>query len=81
MGILLPGNIDLGTEDKVRSLLFHKQYMTITELIENFLPETEKLQTKEIKDGITQKLSTILNRLNVEEQMINEQICIKLKTT
>ena len=55
--------------------------MTITELIENFLPETEKLQTKEIKDGITQKLSTILNRLNVEEQMINEQICIKLKTT
>ena len=55
--------------------------MTITELIENFLPETEKLRTKEIKDGITQKLSTILNRLNVEEQMINEQICIKLKTT
>ena len=67
------------TEDKVRSLLFHKQYLTIAEVIENFLPETENLQTKEIKDGITQKLSTTLNRLNIEEQMMNEKICIKLK--
>ena len=53
--------------------------MTIAEVIENFLPETENLQTKEIKDGITQKLSTTLNRLNIEEQMMNEKICIKLK--
>jgi len=68
------------TEDKVRSLLLRKQYMTFTELIQNFLPKTENLRTKEIKEGIVQRLATILKRLNIEEKMINGKKHIKLKT-
>jgi hypothetical protein len=68
------------TEDKVRSLLLRKQYMTFTELIQNFLP-TENLRTKEIKEGIVQKLATVLKRLNIEEKTINGKKHIKLKTT
>jgi len=69
------------TEDKVRSLLLRKQYMTFTELIQNFLPKTENLRTKEIKEGIVQKLATILKRLNIEEKIINGKKHIKLKST
>ncbi|CAF3245372.1 unnamed protein product [Rotaria sp. Silwood2] len=67
------------TEDKVRSLLLRKQYMTFTELIQNFLPKTESLRTKEIKEGIVQKLATILKRLNIEEKIMNGKKHIKLK--
>ncbi|CAF1140522.1 unnamed protein product [Rotaria sp. Silwood1] len=67
------------TEDKVRSLLLRKQYMTFTELIQNFLPKTENLRTKEIKESIVQKLATILKRLNIEEKIINNKKHIKLK--
>ncbi|CAF0895097.1 unnamed protein product [Rotaria sordida] len=69
------------TEDKVRNLLLRKQYMTFTELIQNFLPKTENLRTKEIKEGIVQKLATILKRLNIEEKIINGKKHVKLKTT
>ncbi|CAF1122954.1 unnamed protein product [Rotaria sordida] len=68
------------TEDKVRSLLLRKQYMTFTALIQNFLPKAENLRTKEIKESIVQKLATILKRLNIEEKMINNKKHIKLKT-
>ncbi len=69
------------TEEKVRNLLLRKQYMTSTELIQHFLPKTENLRTKEIKEGIVQKLAAILRRLNIEEKNINGKKRIKLKTT
>jgi len=69
------------TEEKVRSLLVRKQYMTSTELIQHFLPKTEKSRTKELKESIVQTLATVLKRLNIEEKTINGKKCIKLKTT
>ncbi|CAF1329557.1 unnamed protein product, partial [Rotaria sordida] len=71
------------TEDKIRNLLLEKQQMTLTELIQNFLPTTEDLQTKEkeIKDDIAQKIAIILKHLNIEEKIINGEQVIKLKTT
>jgi len=69
------------TEDKVRSLLLRKQYMTFTELIQNFLPKTENLRTKEVKEGIVQKLATVLKSLNIEEKIISGKKHIKLKST
>ncbi|CAM2711687.1 unnamed protein product [Rotaria socialis] len=69
------------TEDKVRSLLLRKQHMTSKELIQNFLPKAENLRTKEMKEGIVQKLATILRRLNIEEKMVNGKKYIKLKTS
>ncbi len=68
------------TDEKVRSLLVRKQYMTFTELIQNFLPKTENLRTKEIKEGIVQKLATVLKRLNIEEKIIGGKKHIKLKS-
>ncbi|CAF1507944.1 unnamed protein product [Rotaria sordida] len=71
------------TEDKIRNLLLEKQQMTLTELIQNFLPTTEDLQTKEkeIKDDIAQKIAIILKHLNIEEKIIIGEQVIKLKTT
>ncbi|CAF4748028.1 unnamed protein product, partial [Rotaria magnacalcarata] len=69
------------TEEKVRSLLLRKQHMTSKELIQNFLPKAENLRTKEVKEGIVQKLATILRRLNIEEKMVNGKKYIKLKTS
>ncbi len=69
------------TEDKVRSLLLRKQFMTFTELIQKFLPKHETLRTKDIKEGIVQKLATIIRRLNIEEKMINGKKHIRLKPT
>jgi len=53
--------------------------MTFTGLIQNFLPKTESLRTKEVKEGIVQKLATILKHLNIEEKIINGKKHIKLK--
>ncbi|CAF3854662.1 unnamed protein product [Adineta steineri] len=72
---------DTITEDKVRTLLLRKNYMTFTELIQNFLPKAETSRTKEVKEGIVQKLATILKRLNIEEKTINGKKHIKLKST
>lgn len=69
------------TEDKVRSLLLQKQYMTFTELIQKFRPKDGNIRTKEVKEGIVQKLATILKRLNIEEKVINGKKHIKLKST
>jgi len=66
------------TEDKVRSFLVRKQFITFTELIQNFLPKSKNLRTKEIKEGIVQKLATILKHLNIEEKIINGKKHIKL---
>ncbi|CAF0958265.1 unnamed protein product [Adineta steineri] len=72
---------DTITEDKVRTLLLRKNYMTFTELIQNFLPKAETSRTKEVKEGIVQKLATILKRLNIEERTINGKKHIKLKSS
>jgi hypothetical protein len=72
---------DTITDDKVRSLLLRKQYMTFTELIQIFWPKIENLRTKEVKDGIVRKLATVLRRLNIEEKTINGKKHIKLKGT
>lgn len=69
------------TEERVRNLLLKKQYMTSKELIQNFLPRSENLRTKEVKEGIVQKLATILKRLNIEEKTMNGKKYMKLKTT
>ena len=53
--------------------------MTSSELIQKFLPKSEHLRTKEVKDGIVQKLASILKCLNIEEKMINGKKYIKLK--
>jgi hypothetical protein len=55
--------------------------MTSTEIIQNFLPKTDNLRTKEVKLGIVQKLATVLKRLNIEEKTINGKKYIKLKST
>lgn len=55
--------------------------MTSKELIQNFLPRSENLRTKEVKEGIVQKLATILKRLNIEEKTMNGKKYMKLKTT
>jgi hypothetical protein len=55
--------------------------MTHTELIQIFLPKTESLRTKEVKNGIVQKLASVLRRLNIEERTINGKKHIKLKST
>jgi len=68
------------TEEKVRNLLLRKHHMTFTELIQNFLPKPENLRTKEVKDGIVQKLATIIRRLNIEEKVIGGKKHIKLKS-
>ena len=67
------------TEEKVRTLLQQKHHMTSSELIQKFLPKPEHLRTKEVKDGIVQKLASILKCLNIEEKMINGKKYIKLK--
>jgi len=69
------------TDDKVRSLLVRKQYMTFTELIQIFWPKNGNLRTKEVKEGIVRKLATVLKRLNIEEKVINGKKHIKLKST
>ena len=69
------------TEEKVRSLISQKQHITFTELIQKFLPKSENLRTKEIKEGIVQKLATILKRLNIEEKFINGKKHITFKST
>ncbi|CAF4920449.1 unnamed protein product [Rotaria sp. Silwood1] len=47
--------IETITEDKIRNLLLQKHYMTFTELIQYFLPKTEYLRIKEIKEDVVQK--------------------------
>jgi hypothetical protein len=70
---------DTITEEKVHNLLLHK-HMTFTELIQKFLPKMERDRTKEMKDGIVQKLATILKKLNIEEKIINGKKHIELKS-
>ncbi len=55
--------------------------MTFTELIQIFWPRAESLRTKEVKNGIVEKLATVLRRLNIEEKVINGKKHIKLKST
>lgn len=68
------------TENEVYHLFLQKRVMTFTELLQNFLPKTENLQINEIQDGIIQKLETILKHLNVEEEIIDGNKYMKLKT-
>jgi hypothetical protein len=69
---------DTITAEKVRTLLSQRQYMTVAELIHKFIPKTDNLRTKEVKDAIVKKLADILKSLNIEEKMINGKKHVKL---
>ncbi|CAF1028194.1 unnamed protein product [Rotaria sp. Silwood1] len=72
--------LDTVTEDKVHNLFLRKHYRTFTALIANFLPKIENLRTKEIREGIVQKPTTILKHFTMEEKVIDDKKHIKLNT-
>lgn len=53
--------------------------MTVTEIIQSFLPKADHLRTNEIKEGIVKRLATVLNSPSFETKSINNTRYIKLK--
>lgn len=54
--------------------------MKFKELMGNFLPIAENFQS-EVKSDIIQKLTTVLKDLNIQEEIIDGELYIKLKIT